>query len=72
MKNVNDLEYRIGTLEAFLDFDPKAPANEWEPLCIHDLIADAITDVTLDCGNQIAALQARLESLESNQPRNPA
>ena len=50
MKNpqMNDLEYRIGTLEAYLDLEPNAPADDEWPCTIHELIADEMTGVTAD------------------------
>ena len=73
---IDALEYRIGTLEAFLDFDFTAPANNGSPDCIHDLIADGMTGVTVDCEILIAGLmaeiqvlQTRLDALESKAPR---
>ena len=50
----NDLAYRLETLEAFLDFDPKAPASDGFPDDIHGLIAEGMTDVTADMHGHVA------------------
>ena len=36
------LEYRIETLEAFLDFDPTAPADDSLPATIYELVQDVL------------------------------
>ncbi len=50
------IEYRIGTLEAFLDFDPNAPADDDWPDSIHNLIAEEMTGVTAHCMESAEAL----------------
>lgn len=50
------IEYRIGTLEAFLDFDRNAPADDDWPDSIHNLIAEGISGVTTHCMEHAAAL----------------
>jgi hypothetical protein len=56
MNTLNNLEYRLGTLEAFLDFDPNAPADNESPDSIHELIAEGMTGVTTHCMEHAAAL----------------
>ena len=57
---INALECRIGTLEAFLDFDPQAPADDALPDCVHDLIAEGMTGVTRHAESRIESLSERL------------
>ena len=52
----NSLAYRLDTLEAFLDFDPKAPASDALPDDIHQLIAEGMTIATTHCMESAAAL----------------
>lgn len=52
----NGLAYRLETLEAFLDFDQKAPASDDWPDSIHDLIAEGMTGVTAHCMESAEAL----------------
>lgn len=78
--NLKALEYRIGTIEAFLTFDPNAPASSDSPDTIHDLlresvectmsveIAEAMTGVTLFLLDHVARLEQRLVAMELKQP----
>lgn len=50
----NSLAYRLDTLEAFLDFDPQAPASDALPDDIHQLIAEGMTGVTADMHEHVA------------------
>ena len=59
-ERMNALEYRIGTLEAYLDYDPNAPADDEWPCTIHELIADEMTGVTTDAYSRIDAVSERL------------
>lgn len=74
-QQIGALEYRIGTLEAFLDFDPKAPADDVSPCTLFERIADELTGVTTHCEaridallREIKALRARLDALETKTP----
>jgi len=53
---IEALEYRIGTLEAWADIDFTAAANNGTPDCIHDLIAEGMTEVTTHCMEHASAL----------------
>jgi hypothetical protein len=59
-ERMNAIEYRIGTLEAYLDLEPNAPADDEWPCTIHELIADEMTGVTVDCEKRIDAVSERL------------
>ena len=50
----HSLPYRLETLEAFLDFDPQAPASDALPDDIHQLIAEGMTGVTADMHEHVA------------------
>lgn len=52
----HSLPYRMDTIEAFLDFNPSAPADDALPDCIHDLIASEMNLVTTHCMESAAAL----------------
>lgn len=58
----NGLAYRLETLEAFLDFDPKAPASDAFPDDIHGLIAEGMTGVTADMHEHVAKKVTELSS----------
>jgi BMFP domain-containing protein YqiC len=62
-QKLNALEYRIGTLEAYLDCEPNAPADD-SPCTIHELIADEMTGVTADAYSRIDAVSGRLSIWE--------
>ncbi len=61
---IDALEYRIGTLEAFLDFDPNAPADDEWPDSIHNLVADGMTGVTQHCEARIDRLTWRIDAIQ--------
>lgn len=52
-QKLNTLEYRIGTLEAYLDLEPNAPTDDEWPCTIHELIAEEMTGVTADMHKHI-------------------
>ena len=58
----HSLPYRLETLEAFLDFDPKAPASDALPDDIHGLIAEGMTGVTTDMHEHVAKKVTELSS----------
>ena len=60
----HSLAYRIETLEAFLDFDPKAPASDTLPDDIHDLIAEGMTGVTTDMHTHLERMTRRIDDLQ--------
>ena len=60
----NGLAYRIETLEAFLDFDPQAPASDALPDDIHQLIAEGMTGVTTDMHTHLERLTRRIDDLQ--------